>query len=78
MASKKVAGVAAEGAVKSYTRTEKGIKVTFEDLLYSSGQVLMLDQWIDEHRKVRVTIDPTEELLTDPKEDPRPNETAKD
>lgn len=65
MGSKTQKKIAAEGQVKSYTRNEKGVKVTFNDVLYSQGQVLLLDQWIDEHRKIRVTIEATEELLTD-------------
>jgi hypothetical protein len=58
--------IAAEGGmVKSYTRTDKGLKVTFTELFFANGHTDVLDDLIDEHRKVRVTIESVEKRLTD-------------
>lgn len=46
------------GKVKSYTVTDKGIKVTFKDAFFNGEDRESLDEWInDEECQVKVTIE---------------------
>jgi hypothetical protein len=62
MASGKIASTA---SIKSFTKEVKGVKVSFKDLLFTASQADTLSRWIEERRQVKVTIEPTEKLLTD-------------
>jgi hypothetical protein len=57
--------IAATTSIKSLTLEVKGMKVGFKDLIFTSGQKDTLSTWIEERRQVKVTIEPTEKLLTD-------------
>ena len=57
--------IAAEGTVKSYTRTPAGLKLAFKGVLFADGQRELIDAWMDESYRVRVTVEQVEEKLYD-------------
>lgn len=62
MATKKIATTT---TVKSVTKKPKDCKVSFDDMDFSDGQIKQLEGYMAENRELRITIEPTEQLLTD-------------
>ena len=61
------AKMAADGKINSYSRATGGaIGVKFKDLFFSDGHRDLLDRWIDDETKVRVTIEPIDPNLPEP------------
>lgn len=60
--------IASIGKVKDYKRSLKGVDVSFKDLHFGDGHRELLDYWIDEKVKLRVTIEEYEQVR--PREKP--------